>query len=326
MERSKFYKLPFSVFLATFILLSIVQLKMTENPILIAERFVKGLGWVQIFMISLYGSFVAFKMQKPQNVPKWRNLTWSLFSVVFFSQLLLGLLGAEKFLMTGKLHLPIPMMILAGPINRMELSFMTFLFLSTIILTGPAWCSQLCYFGAIDNIASRGKTKISRFKFRYEIKATILVLIIIAALILRWLKVNLLFTTIIAGVFGLLGLVVILLFSRKQKRMVHCTLYCPIGTLVNLLKPINPFRIDIDSSCDLCMKCSTHCKYDALRAENIKNKKPGFNCTYCGDCLTACHHQSIKYRFFKLNPYASRNLYLFLTITLHAVFLALAKI
>ena len=53
--------------------------------------------------------------------------------------------------MTGKLHLPVPMMILAGPIYRGHTSVMSILFLSTLILSGPAWCSHLCYFGAIDN-------------------------------------------------------------------------------------------------------------------------------------------------------------------------------
>jgi ferredoxin-type protein NapH len=50
-----------------------------------------------------------------------------------------------------------PMMILGGPIYRGQLSVMTILFLSTVILTGPAWCSQLCYFGAFDNLAPGAK-------------------------------------------------------------------------------------------------------------------------------------------------------------------------
>jgi hypothetical protein len=130
-----------SVFLFSFFLLAMVQWKMVENPILIAERFWQGAGWVQLTIISFYGAFVAYKMQDTKNVPRWRRITWTLFSVVFFGQLALGLLGAEKFLMTGKLHLPIPMMIVGGPVHRLQLSFMTILFLSTIVLTGPAWCS-----------------------------------------------------------------------------------------------------------------------------------------------------------------------------------------
>jgi ferredoxin-type protein NapH len=322
----KKYRLPAYVFLFSFFLLAMVQWKMTDRPILVAERFWPGAGWVQLTIIALYGAFVAFKMQDPKLAPQWRRNTWALFSVVFFGQLALGLLGAEKFLMTGKLHLPIPMMIIGGPVHRLQLSFMTFLFISTIVLTGPAWCSHLCYFGAIDNLAANGKTKVARLKNQRAIKSTILILVIVVALLLRWLNVPILYATLIAVAFGVVGIGVMIFYSRKRKKMVHCTLYCPIGSVVNIAKPINPFRMCIDNQCDLCMKCTSYCKYDALNVQHIKNKKPGFNCTLCGDCVHSCPHGSINYKFMKLNPQASRNLYLFLTISLHATFLALAKI
>jgi len=320
------YRLPVSVFLFTFFILAVVQWKMADRPILVAERFWGGAGWVQLTLISLYGSVVAYKMQDPKQVPRWRRFTWTLFSVVFFSQLALGLLGAEPFLMSGKLHLPIPMMIVGGPVHRMQLSFMTILFVSTIVLTGPAWCSHLCYFGALDSLAARGKTKIARLKHQGAVKSTILILVVLVALILRWFSISVLYSTLVAVAFGMVGIGVMILYSGKRKKMVHCTLYCPIGTVVNLAKPINPFRMYIDKQCDLCMKCSNYCKYDALSFNNIKGKKPGFNCTLCGDCVQSCPHHSIKYRFLKLGPEKSRTLYLFLTISLHAAFLALAKI
>jgi ferredoxin-type protein NapH len=184
------FKIPILIFILTFSLLAFVQVKL-ERPIILAERFIKGAGWVKIILISIYGSFVGFKMQDPLNVPRWRKITWTLFSFVFFSQLFIGLSGIEKFLMTGKLHLPVPMMIIAGPIYRGQLSVMTILFLSTVVLTGPAWCSQFCY---------------------------------------------------------------------------------------------------------------------------------------CGDCLAGCHHNSIKYKFLRMHPERARNLYLILTISLHAACIALARI
>jgi heterodisulfide reductase subunit A-like polyferredoxin len=74
------------------------------------------------------------------------------------------------------------------------------------------------------------------------------------------------------------------------------------------------------------MKCTSRCKYDTLNFQDIKNKKPDFSCTLCGDCLAACHDNSIRYRFFSLSHENSRKLYLFLTISIHAVFLAMARI
>ena len=82
----------------------------------------------------------------------------------------------------------------------------------------------------------------------------------------------------------------------------------------------------IDQSCTFCMNCTNFCKYDALNVNDIKNAKPSITCTLCGDCLAGCHHNSIKYQFLKMRPEQARNLYLVLTISLHAACLALARI
>ncbi len=318
--------LPAGVFLIVVFLLSFVQWKV-ENPMLLAERFVKGGGWFEVIVIGLYGALVAWFMQDPAKVSRWRKYTWFVFSVVFFSQLLLGLLVSETFLMTGKLHLPVPMMILAGPIYRGHISVMPILFLSTLILSGPAWCSHLCYFGAIDNLAASGKTTRKPLRYKWALKWTVLLLVIGAAITLRLMKVPVQTATLLAGGFGIIGLGIILTLSRREGRMVHCTTYCPIGTVVNLTSRVNPFRMYIDDkSCTSCMICTSSCKYDALNPIDIKARRPGKSCTLCGDCLSSCHADSIKYSYLKLSPRASRNLYLLITISLHAATMALARI
>jgi polyferredoxin len=318
-------RIPFIVFISVFILLAFVQVKV-ENPMLLTERFFRGSGWLEISLISIYGAFVGWKMQDPANVPKWRKITWTIFSFVFFSQLIIGIAGAEKFLMTGKLHLPIPMMIISGPIYRGQLSVMTILFLSTVLLTGPAWCSQFCYFGAFDNLAASGKTSKGTLKNKWAIKSTILIIVVITAIAMRFFGVDPMITTILAILFGVGGISVMILFSLKRKKMVHCAVYCPVGTFVNIFHRVNPFRMYIDKNCTLCMKCTSYCKYDALNITDIRNSKPAAGCTLCGDCLAACHHDSIKYGFLRMSPEKARNLYLILTITLHASCLALARI
>ena len=319
-------KLPLLVFLFIVFLLTFVHMKV-DNPMLLLERFVKGGGWFEIALIGFYGALVAFKMQDPHKVQSWRKYTWFAFSVLFFSQLFLGLIGFERFLMTGKLHLPIPAMILAGPIYRGHTSMMSILFVSTLILSGPAWCSHLCYFGAIDGLASVGKTRRGPIRNKWALKSTVMILIILASIVLRWMQVPVLTATIIALGFGVIGLGIILLVSRREGRMVHCTSYCPIGTVVNLTRFINPFRMYIDNnSCTSCMVCTSFCKYDALNKSDIANRKPGLTCTLCGDCVSSCHAGSIKYKFLRLSPTAARNLYLFITVSLHAVTMALARI
>jgi len=319
-------KLPVAVFLFVFVILTAVQLILNSPPLLLLERFVDGGGWIEIIIISFYGAFIAYKMQNPKNSPKWRRLSWTLFSIVFFSQMIIGLLGAGNFLMTGKLHLPVPLMIISGPLYRGHLSVMTILFLSTVILTGPAWCSQLCYFGVWDNILSDKSAATKPIKNKAAIKTTGLLIVIIMTLLLRFLQVPLKIATLLAIAFGLGGIAVIIFISRKKGYMAHCLLYCPIGTIVNYLKLLNPFRIYIDKDCTMCMKCTTVCKYDALNLIDLKNRKPGPTCTYCGDCISACKDNYIRYRFFNLQPETARKLYLFLTVSIHAVFLALARI
>ncbi len=325
MSKYNSFRLPLLVFAITAILLSFVQLKV-DNPLLLLERFMTGGGWIEIVMIALYAALVAYHMQDPKKAAIWRKYTWFAFSVVFFAQLIIGLFGYESFLMTGKLHLPVPMMILAGPIYRGHTSVMTILFLSTVILSGPAWCSHLCYFGAIDNLSAIRKTSRTPLRYKWALKSTVMILVIAGTIALRWMQVPVLAATLIAGGFGMVGLGVILLISRREGRMVHCTAYCPIGTIVNLTRFVNPFRMYIDNnSCTDCLACTKHCKYDALNLSDIVSRKPGLTCTFCGDCVTSCHAGSIKYRFLGLSPGAARNLYLLITISLHACTMALAR-
>lgn len=315
-----------SVFLSTAVLLALVQV-MVENPLLILERFFNGGGWVEILLIATYGAIVAWNMYDITRSARWRQTTWLIFSIVFFSQLLLGLLVSEKFLMTGKLHLPVPMMIIGGPIYRGQLSVMTILFLSTILLSGPAWCSHFCYFGALDSLSAGKKKHPGKTLGKiWHLKLPALVVVVATALLLRIFRVDPLLTTLIAGSFGIAGLAVILLFSNRYNKMVHCLIWCPIGTVVSGLKFVNPFRLKISDSCTSCMRCTAHCKYDALKKEDILNHQPALSCTLCGDCLVSCHAGSLQYKFLAMNPVASRNLYLGITITLHAMTLALAKI
>jgi polyferredoxin len=146
-------------------------------------------------------------------------------------------------------------------------------------------------------------------------------------LVLRWLQVDLLVATLIAGGFGLAGVLVMVFLSSRQGKMVHCLTWCPIGTIVNYTRFINPFRMRIDrETCTRCNLCTKTCRYDALHPSDIESGKPGITCTLCGDCVSSCHAGSIQYRFFKMKPEASRRLYLFLTVSAHAVFLAMARI
>lgn len=315
------------VFIFVFLFLSLIQIKL-ENPLILLERFINGGGWIEIVIISAYGAFLAHKMQDPATSSRWRLLSWNIFSIVFFGQLILGIIADERFLMTGKLHLPVPMMILGGPLFRGEFSIMTILFLSTVLVTGPAWCSHLCYFGSIDNLAaSRRKPVRKPVKLLHAFKFSLLPGIILVILLLRWLNVSTLFATIAGIGFGVFGIMIMLFFSAREGKMIHCLAWCPIGTIVNYARFINPFRMYIDKdSCTLCNRCTSHCRYDALNRSDIESGSPAITCTLCGDCVGSCNAGSIRYKFLRMRPEASRRLYIFLTAGFHSVFLALARI
>ncbi|MGL5226705.1 MAG: 4Fe-4S binding protein [Bacteroidales bacterium] len=314
-------------FILTLALLTIVQVK-PRQPLLLGERLFLYGGWIQVLLFSVYAGFIGWKMSDREDRKIWRGRIWMLFSIVFFSQLILGICIDTIFLMSGKLHFPIPGLILAGPVYRFEIGFMPILLISTILLSGPAWCSQLCYFGAFDHYASTRTKRRPKYtqKHKNSIRISVLILILSSAFILRMLNINEPYVSVLAVLFGFIGIGFMLFFSRKKGVMTHCSSFCPIGTVVSISKKVSPFRFQLNADCTQCMKCIKECKYDALNISNIKKGQIGYNCTYCGDCLSACHHQALEYKFPGLSRFNAENLWIIITVTLHACFMAIARI
>jgi len=324
---------PAFVFFLVFALLVPVQI-LPEKTLLLFERLFSGGGWLQITIVSLYAAILMYNMQFRERRTKWRERSWLFFACFFYFQLILGISADSIFLLSGKLHLPIPAIIIAGPVFRFSSWFMIILFISTIIFTGPAWCSHLCYFGAFDSLSSHKSAKKQRTgtvvlgkKKRVVIKFSILLILTGTALVLRIMNGSSNLATLLAVLFGMIGIGVILIISRRSGSMQHCTLYCPIGTIVNYAKYISPFRFEINSNkCTACCSCISKCRYMALSVESVKMKKIENTCTYCGDCITSCNHNALQYRFLWLSPEGAERLWLILTVTIHAVFIAVARV
>ncbi len=315
-----------AAFLLTAGLLTIVQVKVSL-PMLLMERFFPTFGWLEILGLALYAAWITEKMLDPAKAAQWRLRLWTIFSVVFFGQLLIGLIGVDDLLMTGKLHLPVPAMIVAGPLYRAERFFMPILFVSTVMLVGPAWCSYLCYFGSWDALAAHRKKHFRKLsRWRDPARIGILFGVMVAALAMRQGGISRLMASISGLAFGLIGVAIMAILSRKSGRMVHCVQYCPIGLIANLIGKASPFRIRIKDGCDECLACSLVCRYDAMHLNNIRNQKPGLTCSLCGDCLRACKGNWIAYKFLGLKPATARALFLTLIVSLHAVFLGVARI
>ena len=315
---------------ATFLLTAgILSLARWKAPfsILLADRFLPGSGWIQIFALAMYGAFLINRMADRRDTAKIRLRIWLAFSIVFFAQFILGVAGFEKLLMTGRLHVPVPAVVIAGPIFRGERFFMPILFVSTIVLVGPAWCSHLCYIGAWDGLASTARRKGGSLSSGWTwLRFAVFAATPVAAVLLRLFGVSGSSAGIIAVGFGALGLAAMAGLSTRKGVMVHCTAICPLGVAGNLLGKVSPFRIRIGPSCTDCGRCTASCRYNALSTDRIKKRRPGYACTLCGDCIASCQTGAMGYTFFRASPSTSRLIFLTLAVSLHAVFLGVARI
>ena len=315
-----------AAFLLSALLLAIVQLEAPPGMLLL-ERFIPGGGWLEAFALALYAGFVVEKMTDAAAQPTWRRRIWLVFTIVFFVQLGLGLIGFDRFLMTGALHPPVPAVIAAGPLYRGGGFFMLILFATTVALVGPAWCSHLCYFGALDNWMADGKRSPRALpKWTPYARVSIVAVVMLTALLLRLFGVAAFGAALTALGFGMSGILLSVFISRRLGVMTHCAVFCPIGLFSNLFGKINPFRVRIDSGCTDCGRCTVACRYGALNTENIAARRPGFTCTLCGDCIGKCRGDMIEMRFAGLKGPGVRSAFLVLVTALHVLFLGTARI
>jgi len=108
--------------------------------------------------------------------------------------------------------------------------------------------------------------------------------------------------------------------------MTHCTAFCPVGLVAVWAGRLNPFRIHIRDDCDSCGGCSRVCRFDALSEADIERRRPALSCTLCGDCVGKCPQTQMEYRCGPLRGETARALFLVLIVSLHAVFLGVARI
>lgn len=318
-----------TIFVLTIFGLAMARAKVSF-PILLADRYLPGWGWFEIFALGFYAQWIGALMMSPKGHRKYRPRIWGLFSAVFFLQLALGLLGMEQMLMTGSLHLPVPALIVAGPVFRGGGLFMLILFGVTVLLVGPAWCSHLCYIGAWDDGMSRmgPRPHPGQNLRRLSVlgRGVTLLLAIGVALLLRAMGIPGVTAVLFGAFFGLVGVGIMAFISRKRGMMVHCTTYCPMGLIANVFGKLSLWRIRVGHNCTRCGACFTRCRYNALDEKRVELGRPAISCTLCGDCVSACAHKQIGYRFAGLNADDSRTLFLVLVVSLHAIFLGVARI
>ncbi|WP_169726955.1 4Fe-4S binding protein [Desulfovibrio cuneatus] len=318
-------------FLGTAFLLGWLRWRLPNLVPLLADRFFPGMGMVQVAGAAWYAAWVAGLLCQPAKAGRVRRRLWWLFCSVFFAQFALGLAGFSTFLMTGALHLPIPGMILFGPIFRGGGLFMVFLLLFSLMLLGSAWCSHLCYFGGWDALATN-KQRIQPLSLFWQRavrfgRPVVGLLGVAVALGLRVLGVEAYVAAMAGVLFGVVGLGITLLFSRRYGLMLHCTAYCPIGLIANVVGRVSFWRVRVvPERCTGCGVCERVCRYAALSPVERANGRSGFRCSLCRDCLGACPHGALRLGCFGLTHELATALFVVLVTVLHVVFLCTARV
>lgn len=313
-------------------LLWLARERATSVVLLLSDRFLPGAGPVQVALAGVYGAWVAGVLLDHRRARAMRPRLWGLFSAVFFGQLALGLLGVREMLMTGALHLPVPALVLAGPLFRGDGLFMLVLFSVSVLLLGPAWCSHLCYIGAWDDACSRVRGQGGRRRRpvplpRWAVRArwVLAVLVLGAAWGMGRAGVPTGVAATAAALFGLAGVGVMLAASTRRGMMVHCTAFCPLGAVGNLLGRLSPWRLRVGPECTRCGACLAVCRYNALDAQRLAAGSPGLSCTLCRDCIGVCGHGAMRLTLPLVRPGAAWRAFAVIAAVLHAVFLNVAR-
>lgn len=314
----------------TLTFLALYALRWGRPDILLLERLFPAWGSIQLFLLSWYAGHIAGKLNNPRTSRKTRKIVWFLFTVVFFGQLALGLTGVPGMALSGTPHVPVPAFILFAPAYRGSFSMMPFLVLVSTLLAGSAWCSMLCYFGSMEAVAGSGKPvkkapPVLETAMRHG-RTAVLLLGLASAVVLRYLDVPATVTLGLTALFTAVSLVIMLFVSRRYTGMVHCTAFCPMGLVVNLLGRLSPWRIRIDQSrCNGCGSCERACAYRALDETCRERGRAALSCSLCRDCVGSCPHNAVYLKHALLPAKVSGSVFTVMTVTLHVLFLAAAR-
>ena len=316
-----------AAFVLALLLMLPVWLKMPY--MLLAERLVPGAGILQALLAAFWATLVCSWLGNPSLAHKRRLVVWRLFSVVFFGQFALACLGYGLFAMTDSLHIPVPGVIVAGAVYRGEAGFMLALFLATILLLGPAWCSHLCYFGSWDAAAADNpKHKGTRLRLHPLFwRLCMLGLAIACALALRLNGAPVSLAAACAILLGLLMLPCAFFLSRRYGQACYCTLLCPLGLLACVAGRLAPWRVRTTKACTQCGVCTRVCRYGALDMDRIRTGSPSLSCVLCRDCINACPSQGMQLVFAGRSWHGfAESVFVSLASALHASFLFLAMV
>ena len=277
----------------------------------------QGVTMILTVALSLYTLILAERMVNARRHAPLRRFYWRFFSIIFITQFLLGLFISSAWLLTGDPTLPHPFFLYFRPLTSATGTHQLFVWLLSMLLLGPAFCSHLCWLGAWDQFAARKKRKPTG-TLSWPIRLFWAAAVILAGLaLLRFAPLR---VAVSAGfLFCLVAVGTMVITSRKRGTMVHCTHYCPLGTITTIVARLSPFRIVKASGKRVN---ASLCDYGIFTDRTLGTGRLPLECTLCGDCLDrgSEHDLSMRFAWFKFNAWP---LFIALTTGLHAAFFML---
>ncbi|MCC8091554.1 MAG: hypothetical protein LIO61_00075, partial [Akkermansia sp.] len=254
------------------------------------------------------------------------------FASAFFLQFLLGVTVASSLLMTGKLHIPVPFMMISGPVYREEGFFMLALFSVSVLMAGSSWCSHLCYFGVWDCLAAASSRRkghpVPGGKKACDWRWFSLAAAVGIPLLLSVWGVPLGYA--LAAAFAV-ALTAPFAWKKSSENGVreYCSRFCPMGLAASLLGRLSPWRMRVSETCTGCMRCASACR-DLAISRGGGACRISRRCTLCRDCISRCPHGALSLGMagpFSSVPSVRADMY-FVTLVsvMHVVFLATARI
>lgn len=177
------------------------------------------------------------------------------------------------------------------------------LFLAGLTLVcGRIYCSLICPFGILQEIAGILKGKIKKNKFapgknfplKYFVAAIVWgVLLGGSAAAIRFIEPYTLFGSAMSGAILGICAIVVVLAAVVWKNRIFCTNFCPVGTVLGLLAKISFNKIYMNPECVSCGMCEKNCPAGAINAKEktVDNEI----CIKCLKCTAICPKGAMKY-------------------------------
>jgi len=166
------------------------------------------------------------------------------------------------------------------------------------VLVGRVFCGTVCPFGAVQELLHVKRWSRS-IPTRWRRGLSALKYLLLVYLVVRVLVTN---TTVLDGatpfkaLFTWGGTVATIAWSGFVAALSvvlwrpFCRFLCPLGALLSLVSRFSLFRLEADSACVACGRCTDRCPAGACDGGRIRSA----DCFLCGACIDACPVASLR--------------------------------